>query len=97
MTDDDMTLKIENVLRASAALRPTLDRSGLTFLERLELCGMWALMDCIEKGLSDADIAEMFTHMKARMLRQAATIRAAHPIAALIREAMDEDSPKHPR
>lgn len=72
---DPMSLNIDNVLRTSARLRPELD--SLTFLERLELCGVWALAECIKHGCSDESISVMFDTMKDRMLRQAATIRTA--------------------
>ncbi len=76
---DSMSLNIDNVLRTSARLRPQLD--SLTFLERLELCGIWALAECIKQGCSDESIADMFDTMKGRMLAQAPTIRMAQLIA----------------
>lgn len=79
-----MTINKDNVLRVSAQLRGVF-KSELTFLERLELCGIWAMLECVEKGLSDAQIAEMFNTMKARMLAQAPTLRQSVEVAKEIK------------
>lgn len=73
---DPMSLSIDNVLSFSAKTRLKF-KSDLTFIERLELCGIWAVSECVEFGCDDESIAVMFDSMKIRMMKQAPTIRAA--------------------
>lgn len=76
------------ILSMSSKARPMLKE--LEFFERLELCGVWAVLECIEAGCSDESISQMFDAMKQRMIRQVPTLRVSNFIAENIRTEVGE-------